>query len=152
MSVTFKQRLLSVAMIETGKQAGSGCRQTAECTECLCKHCEMFYGRDQAARDKKQTVLQMETTGQNMPTIHSYSHTTVSNMQTSKKPHSHRAYWPAQHTQQYTNPRQTFLGTACRESSNWTRSLTASTGEEFPVSAALKAFLKQNKSKRSDHI
>lgn len=36
---TFKESLSSVAMRETGKQVGSGCRQTAECTECLCKHC-----------------------------------------------------------------------------------------------------------------
>lgn len=38
-TLTFKKRLLSLSMRKTGKQVGSGCRQTAESSECLCKHC-----------------------------------------------------------------------------------------------------------------
>lgn len=119
-------------MRETGKQAGSGCRQTAECTECLCKH----YGCSLA--ELKQQEIKTDGTPDGDYWRLLLTHNSVKHTHTQVKNHIHTGF---------TGQHGTHSGTQILDRHNsWhcmhrDIKLNSITGENFPVSAAIKAFL-----------
>lgn len=117
---TFKQRLLSVAMRETGTQAQAA-DWLLSVLNAWASTVDVLWLRSSNKR-QKQTLHQMETIGQNMPTIHSCSHKTCQTC-THAKNHIHTAFTgkhSTAHTVVHKSWTDTIIGPAFRESSNWT--------------------------------
>lgn len=120
-ALAFKQRLLSVAMRERGKQAQASDRPLSVLNACASTVDVLW----QTAGDTNRLYSRWRLVGKICPpptSAHTQQCQTCTYAE-AKGPHSHRDYWTAHdstaHTVVHTSRTDTVLGTACSDCKHW---------------------------------